>query len=253
MGKSDRQTPETREHPESGHGGWKDRLPDLKRFPAWFRAWFLRNFIPSRARVKEIFLDGLWRQNPVLVLCLGFTAFLMTSTGLKTALGLGLATTFVLTGAELLISMLRKVVPPRHRNSTRTLCVATFTAAAELLMGVFFPDLADQLGIYLPLIAVSSILPARTADFAPEHLLVYAGLDGVAMGLGFTGAICALGAVRELLGRGTIWDVPVLRGVIPQVRLLSEPAGGLILFGCLLALLQWLRTRRTGKREEVKQ
>ena len=219
-------------------------LPDPRNFPAWFKAWFLRNFIPQKARVKEIFLDGLWRQNPVLVLCLGLCTFLMTSTGLKTALGMGLATTFVLTGAELLISMLRKVVPPRHRNSTRTLCVATFTAAAELLMGVFFPDLAAELGIYLPLIAVSSILPARTGDFAPEHLPIYAGLDGIAMGLGFTGAICALGAIRELLGAGTLWGVPILKGMVPQLRLLTQPAGGLILFGCLLALLQWWKTRK---------
>lgn len=227
-------------------------LPDIRRFPGWFKAWFLRNFIPRPERVKEIFIDGLWKHNPVLVLCLGFCTFLMTSTGLKTALAMGLATTFVLAGAELLISMLRKVVPPKHRNTTRTLCVATFTAAAELLMDIFFPDMAARLGIYLPLIAVSSILPARTSDFATEHLPIYAGLDGVAMGLGYTGAICVLGAVRELFGKGTLWDIPVWKGVLPQIRILSQPAGGLILFGCLLALLQWAKNRRAKTAEEHK-
>lgn len=223
-------------------------LPDIRRFPGWFTAWFKRNFIPERKRVKEVFLDGLWRQNPVLVLYLGLCTLLMTSTSLKMSLAIGAATTFVLTGAELLLSMVRKVIPPRHRNITRTLCVATFTAAAELLMGAFFPDMVKQLGIYLPLIAVSSIVPARMGDFAADNRPIYAGLDGVAMGLGYTGAICLLGAVRELLGKGTLWDLPLLKGRVPQLQMLNRPAGGLLLLGCLLALLQWLRGRkRSGK------
>ena len=224
------------------------RLPSPKNFPAWFKAWMKRNFIPQKQRVKDILLDGLSRKNPVLVLYLGLCAFLMTSATLKTSLGIGLATTFVLTGAELLISMLRKVIPPRHRNITRTLCVATFTAAAELLMGVFFPELVEELGIYLPLIAVSSLLPARTADYAADHLPIYAAIDGIAMGLGFTGAVCVMGCLRELLGMGTLWGVPILKGIVPQVRILTQPAGGLLLFGFLLALLQWWRNRRAERR-----
>ncbi len=235
--------------PAASH--WPEKLPDPRRFPAWFKAWAKRNFIPEKRRVKEIFRDGLLRENPVLVLYLGLCTFLMAGSSLRTALSMGLATTFVLTGAELLISMLRKVVPKRHHNITRTLCVATFTAAAELLMAAFFPHLVQELGIYLPLIAVSSILPARTGDFAPEHLPIYAAMDGIAMGLGFTGAICVLGALRELFGSGTLWDVPILKGVLPQVRILTQPAGGLLLLAALLALLQWGKARQRTPRQET--
>lgn len=227
------------------------RLPDPRRFPAWFGAWLKRNFIPDRRRVAEIWKDGLWRQNPVLVLYLGLCTLLMASVGLRTALAMGLATTFVLTGAELLISMLRKVVAKRHRNLTRTLCVAAFTAAAEILMAAFFPHLAEDLGIYLPLIAVSSILPARTSDFSQEHLPIYAAMDGLAMGLGFTLTICVLGALRELFGSGTLWGVPIWQGVLPQVRILTQPAGGLLLLAALLALLQWRGERK--KRDHARQ
>ena len=244
LGKSDRQTPEAREHPESGHGGWKDRLPDPKRFPAWFRAWFLRNFIPSRARVKEIFLDGLWRQNPVLVLCLGFTAFLMTSTGLKTALGLGLATTFVLTGAELLISMLRKVVPPRHRNSTRTLCVATFTAAAELLA-----DGLENLGlsVTLDLLPWPDYLAALergdfdlylgevrlTADFDLTALLAGALNYG---GYADEEALQRLDSFRAASGQGR--DLSARR---LYQRLAEEPPFAVLCFKNWSVLTQWSR------------
>ena len=176
------------------------------------------------------------------MLYLGLCTFLMAGSSLRTALSMGLATTFVLTGAELLISMLRKVVPKRHHNITRTLCVATFTAAAELLMAAFFPHLVQELG---------SSLPARTGDFAPELLPIYAAMDGIAMGLGFTGAICVLGALRELFGSGTLWDVPILKGVLPQVRILTQPAGGLLLLAALLALLQWGKARQRTPRQET--
>ena len=229
------------------------KLPSIKNFPAWFVAWLKRNFIPQPQRVKEILLDGLWRQNPVLVLHLGLCTLLMSSVTLKNSLAMGAATTFVLTGSELLFSMVRKVVPPRHRNITRTLCVATFTTAAELLIGIFFPQVAKELGIYLPLIAVSSIVPDRMGSYASDHRPIYAAMDGIAMGLGFTAAICALGAVRELLGLGTLWGVSILKGVLPQIRMVTKPTGGLLLFGFLLALLQWRRQKKAGQGKEAKQ
>lgn len=200
-------------------------------------------------RVKEIFLNGLIFQNPILVLFLGMCSTLAVSTSLINALGMGLSTTAVLICSNVVISLLRKYIPKEVRIACYVVTIAGFVTIVDLCLKAFLPALSESLGIFIPLIVVNCILLGRAEAFASKEPPKYAALDGLAMGLGFTAALCAMGFIRELLGSGAILGHEILPF---KILLIAAPCGGFLVLGFLVALVQHLRAHppQMPKRKE---
>ncbi len=205
--------------------------------------WFKSNFGVQRQEAGTIAMNGLIFQNPTFVLLLGMCPTLAVTTSLQNGVGMGLSTAAVLACSNLVISLLRKVIPNEVRIASYVVVIATFVTAVDLLIQAFLPSLSEALGLYIPLIVVNCVILGRAEAFASKNLPGKSFLDGVFTGLGFTGALAILGAIREILGAGTIWGLPVpVLNAYPAGLILS-PCGGFITLGCLIALVQWLRSR----------
>ena len=198
-------------------------------------------------QLKESAID----QNPTFVQLLGMCPTLATTTSLSNAIGMGLAATAVLICSNIFISLLRKFIPKQIRIVSYIIIISGFVTAVELLMHAYLPALYGSLGIYIPLIVVNCIILARAEAFASKHPVLPSALDGLGMGLGFTGALCIIAFVRELLGSGTLlgYSVPLYQPAVIFVL----PAGAFLTLGMLLALLQWMRQRSAARRRTTVQ
>jgi Na+-translocating ferredoxin:NAD+ oxidoreductase subunit E len=156
-------------------------------------------------RVAEVVRTGLWTNNAGLVQLLGLCPLLAVSTSLINGLGLGLATTLVLVASNLTVSMIREFVRPEIRIPVFVLVIASFVTAVELAMNAWFHELFRVLGIFIPLIVTNCAIIGRAEAFASRQPPGLAALDGLAMGVGFTGVLVTLGAARELIGQGTLF------------------------------------------------
>jgi electron transport complex protein RnfE len=154
---------------------------------------------------QKIFADGLWHNNPGLVQILGLCPLLAVSGTVVNALGLGLATTMVLIGSNVTVSLIRNLVRPELRIPVFVLVIASFVTAVELSMKAYFYNLYLILGIFIPLIVTNCAIIARAESFASKNNVVRSFMDGLAMGLGFTMVLLILGGVREILGHGTLF------------------------------------------------
>lgn len=196
----------------------------------------------------RILTDGIWKNNPVLVQLLGMCATLAVTTSLQNGLGMGLATTFVLIGSNIVISLLRKVIPDKIRIAAYVVVIAGFVTCVEMLMKAYLVDLSNSLGLFIPLIVVNCIILARAEAFASKHTVVESALDGVGMGLGFTLALCLMSAVRELIGNGTLAGITILGEGYQPALMAILPPGGFIVLGCIIALVQHIGNKREAKR-----
>ncbi len=158
----------------------------------------------------RIVTNGLLKENPSLRLVLGTCPTLAVTTVASNGLGMGLAATFVLIGSNIAISALRKVIPDKVRLPAYITVIATFVTILQMLVQAYMPALDTALGIYLPLIVVNCIILGRAEMFASKNNVVDSALDGLGMGLGFTLTLLVMGSVRELLGAGTLFNVPVM-------------------------------------------
>ena len=181
------------------------------------------------------FRKGLWRENAVFRLLLGLCPALAVTTSAENGLGMGLATTFVLVCSNIVVSLLRKVIPPKVRIPSFIVVIASFVTVVQLCMEAYFYDLYKALGIFIPLIVVNCLILGRAEAFASKNRLVPAVVDGVGMGLGFTLALFALGAVRELFGSGTLLGYSVFGEAYQPLILMILPPGAFIAMGLLLA------------------
>jgi len=192
---------------------------------------------------KEL-LKGLWKENPVLVLMLGMCPTLAVSSSAKNALGMGVATTFVLLGSNVVISLVRKGIPAKVRIPCYIVIIAVFVTIVEMLMAAYAPpELNATLGIFIPLIVVNCIVLGRAEAFASKNSPWLSFLDGLGMGVGFTLALMALGAVRELLGAGTIFELQLFPKWEPFLLMKFAP-GAFFVLGFFLAGMNMLRIRR---------
>lgn len=205
--------------------------------------WSKENFLVEKNEAGRVALNGLIFQNPTFVLLLGMCPTMATTTSLQNGLGMGLSTAAVLACSNLAISLLRKVIPNQIRIASYVVVIATFVTAVDLLLQAFVQGLSNALGLYIPLIVVNCIILGRAEAFASKHKPGAAFLDGLFTGLGFTGALAILGAIREILGAGSIWGIPLPGISAHPVGLILSPCGGFITLGCLIALVQWLRGR----------
>lgn len=194
------------------------------------------------------FIKGLWKENPVLVLMLGMCPTLAVSSSAKNALGMGLATTFVLFGSNVVISIVRKGIPSKVRIPCYIVIIAVFVTIVELLMKAYAPaELNKTLGIYIPLIVVNCIVLGRAEAFASKNGVLRSAMDGLGMGVGFMLSLMALGAVREFLGGGTIFELQVIPGWHPFL-IMKQPAGAFIVLAVFLVFMNYLK-RRKARRE----
>lgn len=193
------------------------------------------------------FTLGLWKENPVFYLMLGLCPLLAVSAAVKDALGMGVAFVFVLAGANVTVSLIRKLVPSHVRIPVFIVIIATFVTVADYSLAAFLPQLHRNLGVYLPLMVVNCIILGRAEAFASKNNIINSALDGLGMGLGFTIAIFAIAVIRELLGQGTIMGINVLGANYTPFIIMIMPPGAFLVIGFLIALKNGMG-RRTKKK-----
>lgn len=188
----------------------------------------------ARTTASE-FVKGFWEANPVLRLLLGLCPTLAVTTSAVNGIGMGLATLFVLLCSNILVSLLRSVIPSRVRIPAFIVVIATFVTVVDLTMAGFFFELHKSLGIFIPLIVVNCVILGRAETFASRNPLFPSIVDGLGMGLGFTVTLTVLGAIRELLGAGTVFGVTVTGSFLAPTILFILPPGAFITLGFLVA------------------
>lgn len=180
------------------------------------------------------FTKGLFKENPILVLVLGMCPTLATTSSSLNGIGMGIATTFVLVGSNVMISLLANVIPDKVRIPAFIVIIASFVTMVDLLMQAYVPDLYNTLGIFIPLIVVNCIVLGRAEAFASKNKILSSLVDGMGMGIGFTLALGILGAFREILGSGAIFGKKLIDGDGILVFILAP--GAFIALGYLIAL-----------------
>ncbi|HPE55044.1 MAG TPA: electron transport complex subunit E [Bacteroidales bacterium] len=185
------------------------------------------------------FTKGFIKDNPVFVLLLGMCPTLAVTSTAINGLGMGLATTFVLVMSNIVVSLIKNLIPDKVRIPSFIVIIASFVTIVELTMQAYVPDLFDSLGIFIPLIVVNCIVLGRAEAFASKNNVVSSMIDGLGMGLGFAFALTLLGTVRELFGSGSIFGMKFIPGDAILVFVLSP--GAFITLGYLIALLNRLK------------
>ena len=185
------------------------------------------------------FTKGFFRENPILVQVLGMCPTLATTSSAINGLGMGLATTFVLLGSNIVISALAGVIPDKVRIPAFIVVIATFVTLVDLLMQAYVPSLYESLGIFIPLIVVNCIVLGRAESYASKNSILSSLVDGLGMGLGFTMALGILGSIREILGSGSIFGYKFIGGDGILVFILAP--GAFIALGYLIAGVNKLR------------
>ena len=182
------------------------------------------------------FTKGIIKENPVLRLVLGCCATLAVSTSASNAIGMGLATTFVLVCSNAVISLLRKVIPDKVRIPAFITVIAGFVSVVQMFIKAYSPELDKALGIFLPLIVVNCIILGRAEMYASKNKVLPSIIDGLGMGVGFTATLLVMGMIRELLGAGTLFGFPITAGIIDPIIVFILPPGGFFVFGILIAV-----------------
>ncbi len=208
----------------------------------------MKNESNARNANLQIFLRGLLRENPVFVLVLGTCPTLATTSSASGALAMGLATAAVLLLSNIIISLLRNLIPATVRIPCYIVIIAGFVTLVQLLMHAYLPDMYELLGIYLALITVNCIILGRAEMFAGKNGVLPAALDGAGMGLGFTLALLAMASVREIFGGGTFFGAKIPFISNYKVEFLIKAPGGFLVFGLILALVNAITKCRAIKK-----
>ncbi|MCQ2540461.1 MAG: electron transport complex subunit E [Acetatifactor sp.] len=198
-------------------------------------------------KAGERLINGLVKENPTFVLMLGMCPTLAVTTSAMNGLGMGLATTAVLVMSNLFISLLRKVIPNRVRIPAFIVIIATFVTVVQLLLQAYLPALNKSLGVYIPLIVVNCIILGRAESFAFSNPPIPSFFDGLGMGLGFSFALTCIGAVRELLGAGKIFDMAIMPESFEPVRIFGQAPGAFFVLAALTALQNAIKLSRQKK------
>ncbi len=198
----------------------------------------------------KVLRDGIIFDNPVLIQVVGMCATLATSTSIINGAGMGLSTTAVLIGSNIVISLLRKFIPDTVRIPCFIVVIASFVTVVQLLLQAFLPAINDALGLFIPLIVVNCIILARAEGFASKNGPVASFFDGLGNGLGFTMVLCIMGAVRELLGSGTILGMTIMPEAFPKTLLLIMAPGAFFTLGIFMAIFKSIAKKPAEPEEE---
>lgn len=188
--------------------------------------------------------NGIFKENPTFRLVLGTCPTLAVTTSAINGIGMGLSTLVVLVGSNIVISLLRKVIPDKVRIPAYVTIIAGFVTIVQLLLKAYLPSLDKALGIYIPLIVVNCIILARAEMFANKNTVFLSALDGIGMGLGFTCALVFMGSIRELLGNGTIFGITVTRNLFSPAIIMILPPGGFLAFGFCIGLINKITSKK---------
>ncbi len=207
--------------------------------------------------VKQQLRDGLITQNPVLVQLLGMCSTMAITTSLFNGLGMGISVLVILTCCNVVISLLRKVIPSKIRIAAYVVVIAGFVTIVDLVIQAYLPDLSESLGVFIPLIVVNCIILGRAEAFSSKNSVGASTLDGIFQGLGYTIVLVIMCVIREFLGNGSFGG-GILNGgngiqIFPSeygALLLILPFGGFLTLGCLIALVQWALARSESKKKE---
>jgi len=194
--------------------------------------------------LKNEFVRGLIKENAVFVLLLGMCPTLAVTGSAINGMGMGLASTAVLLGSNVVISSIKNLIPDKVRIPAFIVVIASFVQVIDLVMNAYTPDLHEQLGIFIPLIVVNCIILGRAEAFASKNGILASLIDGLVMGLGFTFALVILGSVREILGAGSIFGVKFVSADASTILLFILPPGAFIALGFLIAAVNRLSRKR---------
>ena len=197
----------------------------------------------------NILTKGLFKENPTLILVLGCCPTLAVTTSVTNALGMGAATTFVLLMSNMLISALKNVIPDKVRIPSYIVIIATFVSMIDLLIQGFLPSLSASLGVFIPLIVVNCIVLGRAEAFANKNTVFDSLLDGLGMGIGFTIALTLIGAIREILGSGSIMGFQFIPAEYHILIFVLAP-GAFLVFGFVMAAVRFIVNKREEKKKQ---
>ena len=215
----------------------------------------------DQKRLGEIFRNGILDENPTFRMVLGMCPTLAISTAVTQGIGMGLASTFVLVFSNLVISLLRNVIPEKVRIPSFVVVIATFVTIVDLLLKAFVPALSSSLGVFIPLIVVNCIILGRAEGFASKNGVGASAVDGICQGIGYTLVLIVMCVFREffgsgtfgggLLGGGALGSAPGIT-IFPEefgIKVLTLPVGGFLTLGCLIAVMQWALAKSAKKKE----
>jgi len=203
----------------------------------------------ATSSVSAEFMKGIWKDNPVLRLLLGLCPVLAVTTSVENGLGMGAAATFVLLCSNIVVSLLRKIIPPRMRIPCFIVVIAAFVTIVDLVLQGFFFELSKSLGVFVPLIVVNCIILGRAEAFASKNGIFMSMIDALGMGIGFTFALVAVGTVREILGNGTWLGFPVPPFTAHPWIIMILPPGAFITLGLLIAGMNAITQRQEELRK----
>lgn len=198
-------------------------------------------------RYRDIFKNGVIEENPTFVQLLGMCPTLAVTTSVSNSIGMGLSATFVLMCSNFVISLVRKVIPNKIRIAAYVVIIATFVSIIEMLLKAYLPALSESLGMFVPLIVVNCIILARAESFAAKNAPLPSALDGISMGLGFTGALTIIGTIRELLGNGTILGFSVFGASYNPALIFILPPGAFLVLGTIIAVINMISDKKNTK------
>jgi len=191
------------------------------------------------------FKKGLWEEIPPFRLVLGLCPVLAVTKAADTGLGMGIAATFVLVFSNVIVSLLRNVIPNKVRIACYIVVIATFVVVTELVMQAYTYPLYEALGIFIPLIVVNCIILGRAEAFAGKNPVLLSAADGLGIGLGFTLSLTLLGSLREVFGEGTLFGHPVMGASFEPFTFMVQAPGAFVCLGILLGLMNIVETIRT--------
>lgn len=200
---------------------------------------------------KERLFNGIVKENPTFVLMLGMCPTLAVTTSAMNGLGMGLTTTVVLIMSNMLISMLRNIIPDKVRMPAFIVIVATFVTVVQFLLEGYIPSLYNSLGIYIPLIVVNCIILGRAESYASKNPVFPSIFDGMGMGLGFTVGLTSIGAVRELIGAGNVFNIRIMPSAYEPVTIFILAPGAFFVLAMLIAIQNKVRINNAKKGKEV--
>ena len=208
--------------------------------------------MPKNKSLSSVFMNGIITENPTLRLVLGTCPTIASTTSAVNAVGMGAAATFVLVGSNVVISLLRNIIPDKVRIPAFIAVFCTFVTIVQMLMQAFFDELYQSLGVFIPLIVVNCIILARAEAFASKNGVLASAVDGIGMGCGFTLAITVIAIIREIIGNGTVFGINIFgAGYEPMLLMILAP-GGFLVFGGVLAISNLITERVKAKKKDEK-
>lgn len=202
----------------------------------------------KKSLIKE-FVKGLWEEHPIFVMLIGLCPTLAVTTSARNGLFMGIATTFVIVCSNILVSLMRKIIPDEVRLPSYIIIVATFVTIVDLALNAYYPDIYNVLGIFIPLIVVNCIVLGRAEAFASRNGVIASAFDGLGMGVGFTWGLILIASIRELLANGSIFGYQLLGDGFQPILIFGKAPGAFIVMGFIIALVNYLNISAKRKKE----